>query len=155
MKSKVRYDRLSQLSKALFGAPEDISRAEAIEDLETASIDREELSHRMYDKLCLLSRGYGLKGEEVPRQLKRALDDLRKRFGPPRTKEEFDQRADSTISKVLDAVKARPKLVLPKLAFSSEFRNKMSEQPAEDQQIIKNLERELESDLDEEQENQD
>jgi hypothetical protein len=139
----------------LFGVPDEISHADAVEDLEAASVDREELCHRMYDRLSVLARDYRLKGEEPPHLLKKALEDLRKRFGPPRTKEEFDRRADSTISKVLDAVKARPKFRLPKLAFTSEFRNKTSEQSAEDRHIIENLEEELERDLDEEQENHD
>jgi hypothetical protein len=87
MKNKNGDEKLSQLSNALFGAPEDISHAEAIEDLEAASIDREELCRRTYDKLCLLARDYRLKGEEPPHRLKKALDDLRKRSGPPRTRE--------------------------------------------------------------------
>jgi hypothetical protein len=154
MKNKNRNDRLGQLSNSLFGVPDDISHAEAVEDLEAASIDREELFRRMYDKLCLLARDYRLKGEEPPHRLKKALEDLRKSVGLPRTKEECDRQADSTVSKLLEAVK-RPKFGLPKLAFSSEFRNKTSEQSAEDQRIIESLEEELKKDLErEEEENQ-
>jgi hypothetical protein len=158
LKNKNRNERLEQLSEALFGAPADLSPTEAAEDLEVAGVDREELFARMYDSLCGVAREYRLRQEEVPPLLRKALEDLRKKAGPPRTKEEMDRRADSTISKLLDLVNARlpAGAALSQLAFQASFRNKASGQPEEDRQIIENLERELMSDLEnEEKENHD
>ena len=105
----------------------------------------------MYEKFCFLAREYRLKGEEPPHRLKKALDDLRKRFGPARTKAECDRQADSTISKLLEAVKVPSNRIgTPKLAFSNSFRNKASEQAPEDQRIIEKLQEELRNDLDRE-----
>jgi hypothetical protein len=154
VKNKSRNGRLEKLSDALFGAPDELTAAEAAADLEAAGVDVEALHRRMYDKLCLLARDYRLKGQKVPPRLGKALEDLRKRVGQPRTTEEFERRADSAIAKLLEGVRARPLLGRPKLAFSSHFRHQTSEQAAEDQHIIENLKQELERDLDEEQENQ-
>lgn len=150
MKKKNRDERLSQVSDALFGSPSDISAAEAIEDLEAAGVNREDLHSRMYEKLCALAREYRLKQEQVPVPLRKALEELRTRMGPPRTKEEMDRRADSTISKLLDAVKSPISRAFPKLEFNTSFRNKAAEQPAGDRRIIENLEKELASDLEKE-----
>jgi hypothetical protein len=141
----------------LFGAPEELSRAMAIEDVVAAGIDREELYTRMYDKLCVVAREYRMRQEPVPPLLRKALEDLGKTVGPPKTKEEADRRADSTISKLLEAVKAPLSNAFgaPGLVFNASFRNKASEQSAEDRQIIEKLEKELASDIDkEEKENQ-
>jgi hypothetical protein len=155
VKNKSRNGRLDKLSDALLGAPDELTAAEAAADLEAAGVDLEALYRRMYDKLCLLARDYRLKEQEVPPRLGKALEDLRKRVGQPKTKEEFERRAESTISKLLEGVRARPLLGTPKLAFSSHFRHQISEQAEEDQHIIQSLERELEKDLDEEKENSD
>lgn len=153
MKNKGRDERLDKLSDALYGTPEELTAADAAEDLEAAGVDREALHRRMYDKLCLLVQGYRLKGEEPPHHLAKAVEELRKKVGQPRTKEEFERRADSTVSKLLDGVRARLAPGSPKLAFS--FRHQTSEQSPEDQKIIERLEREIEKDLDEEKENSD
>lgn len=158
MKNKNRNERLTQLSNALLGAPEELSRAEAIEDLEVAGIDREELCTRMYEKLCLVAREYRTRQEDVPPLLRKTLEDLGKIVGPPRTKAEADHRADSVISKLLEAVKAplSSSFGASELVFNASFRNKASEQSAEDRRLIENLEKELASDIDkEEKENQD
>jgi len=99
LKNKSRNERLNQLSDALFGGPGDYTAAEAADDLEAAGVDRESLYLRMYDGLCMLAREYRLRQGEVPPRLEKALEDLRKRVGAVRTKEEVDNRADSTISK--------------------------------------------------------
>lgn len=158
MKNKDRNEALSQLSDALFGSAKDISSADAAEDLEAAGVNREELCARMYNKLCVVAREYRLRQEEVPPRLKKVLEDLRKVVGPPRTREEMDRRADSTISKLLDLVntKIASGAALAGLAFQASFRHKASEQPAEDRRIIESLEKELISDLkNEEKENHD
>jgi hypothetical protein len=154
VKNKSRNERLDKISDALYGSPEELTAAEAAEDLEAAGVDREELHCRMYDKLCLLAQGYRLKGEEPPHHLAKAVEELRKKVGQPRTREEFERRADSTVSKLLDGVRARL-AGSPKLAFSNQFRRQTSEQSPEDQKIIERLEREIEKDLDEEKENSD
>ena len=155
MKNNGRDKRLDKLSDALYGSPEELTAADAAEDLAAAGVDREALHRRMYDKLCLLARDYRLKGTEVPHRLGKALEDLRKEVGQPRTKEEFERRADSTVSKLLDGVRARLAHGSPRLAFSSHFRHQTSEQSPEDKKIIESLEREIEKDLDEEKENSD
>lgn len=155
MKNNSRDGRLNKLSDALYGAPDELTAAEAAEDLEAAGVDREALHRRMYDKLLLVARGYRLKGEEVPHRLVKALEDLRKEVGQPKTKEEFERHADSTVLRLLDGVRARLAPGSPKLAFSSDFRHQTSEQSPEDQKIIESLEREIEKDVDEEKENSD
>jgi len=148
-------DRLDKVSDALYGASDELTTAEAADDLVAAGVDREELYRRIFDKLCLLARTYRLKEQAVPHRLGKAIEDLRKKVGEPRTKEEFERRADSTISKLLDSVRGRSLSGTPRLAFSSHFRHLMSEQTPEDQRIIEKLERELETDLNEEQEDSD
>jgi hypothetical protein len=158
LKNKKRNERLNPISNALFGAPDDLSPAEAAEDLEVAGIDREDLCTRMYEKLRAVAREYLMRQEEIPPLLRRALDDLRKKVGPPKTKEEADRRADSTITKLLEAVKAplANSFGTRELVFNASFRNKASEQSTEDRNIIEKLEKELASDIDnEEKENQD
>ena len=157
MKNKNRDERLNQLSNALFGAPHELSAEEAAEDLEVAGINREELCARMYEKLCIVAREYRMRQEAVPHLLAKALEDLRKRVGPPRTKEEAERQADSTIAKLLDGVKA-PLATFGKseLVFNASFRNRASEQSLDDRRIIEELEKELAKDIDnEEKENQD
>ena len=155
MKNKTRNERLSQRSDALFGGPDDLSAAEAVEDLEAGGIDREELRSRMYEKLCAVARECRLNQEEVPPLLNKALEDLRKRVGPPRTKEEMDRRADATVSKLLEAVKTPMSRAFTVLEFNASFRSQASQQPAGDRQIIDKLEKELASDINKEKENQD
>jgi hypothetical protein len=158
LKDKNRNERLDQLSDALFGAPDDLSAAEAVEDLKAAGVDPEELCLRMYEKLCVVAREYRMREEQVPPLLRKALEDLGKSVGPAKTKEEADRRADSTISRLLEAVKAPLPQAFgtPGLVFNASFRNKASEQSAEDRHIIEKLEKELASAIDkEEKENQD
>jgi hypothetical protein len=155
VKNKGRNERLDKISDALYSSPEDLTAADAAEDLEAAGVDREALHRRMYDKLCLLVQGYRLKGEEPPHHLAKAVEELRKKVGQPRTKEEFERRANSTVSKLLDRVRTRPSFGTATLAFGTHFRNQASQQSQEDQKIIENLEQELEKDLDEEKDNSD
>jgi hypothetical protein len=158
LKNKKHNERLNPISIALFGAPDDVSPAEAVEDLEVAGINREDLHTRMYEKLCAAAREYLMRQEEIPPLLRRALDDLRKRVGPPKTKEEADRRADSMITKLLEAVKAPLANALSTrgLVFNASFRNKKSEQSTKDRNIIEKLEKDLLSDIEnEEKENQD
>jgi hypothetical protein len=149
LKNKKRNERLNQVSNALFGAPDDLSPTEAVEDLEIAGINREELCARMYEKLSAVAREYRMRQEEVPHLLRKALEDLRKKVGPPKTREEADHRADSTISKLLEAVNAPLSHAFgtPELVFNASFRNKASEQSAEDRKIIEELEKELANDI--------
>jgi hypothetical protein len=151
---KNRNERLNKISDALFGAPEELTDAEAAEDLEAAGIDREELCARMYERLCAEARDYRLKGKNVPPLLRKALDDLRKRAGPPRTAEEMNDRANSKISKILEAVRAPLSHVTSEgqPAFSVSYRNK-GEQAAEDREIIEKLEKQLTKDMEKEKDN--
>jgi hypothetical protein len=158
LKNKKHNERLNPISNALFGAPDDLSPAEAVEDLEAAGIEREDLYIRMYEKLCAVAREYLMRQEGLPPLLRRALDDLRKRVGPPKTKEEADRRADSTITRLLEAVKAplANTFGTREPVLNASFRNRTSEQSTEDRNIIEKLEKELASDIDsEEKENQD
>jgi hypothetical protein len=134
---------------ALFGAPEDMDLAEAVEDLRAAGVDSEELSNRMYDRLCIEARAYRMRQEEVPPLLRKALDDLRPSTAPARTQEELDRRADSTISRIVSAVKASFSFPtdVSGLKLSQSFRNKKSQESAKDQRIINSLEEELLNDL--------
>jgi hypothetical protein len=104
----------------------------------------------MYDRLCVEAQAYRLRQENVPPLLKKALESLRPNTAPPRTQLELDRRANSTVSQILDAVKARfisSPNTLSGLTLSPSFRNKKSEKSTSDQQIIDRLERELLSDL--------
>jgi hypothetical protein len=156
MKNKNRNERLNKISDALFGAPEELSNADAAEDLEVTGVDREELCARMYERLCAEAKEYRLDGKQVPPLLRKALEDLRKRAGPPRTSEEMNNRADSKISKLLEAVRVplSQATVGRGLAFSVSYRNK-TDQPATDQQIIERLEKRLTKEMEEEKDNRD
>jgi hypothetical protein len=137
------------MSDALFGAPENMDLANAIEDLKAVGIEPEGLCIRMYDKLCTEAQAYRLRREEVPPLLKKALESLRPNTVPARTQVELDRRATSTVSGIVAAVKARLTRTanLSGLRLSPSFRNKKSEKSAKDQQIIDRLENELISDL--------
>jgi hypothetical protein len=149
MKNKSHNERLDRISNALFGSPEDMDIAEAVEDLKVAGIEPEELCNRMYERLCIVAREYRLRQEDVPPILRKALDDLRPSTSPARTQEELDRQADSTISRLVNAVKARFTMssVSSGLTLSSSFRNKKSEKSAKDQRTIDRLEKELLNDL--------
>ncbi len=153
MKNKNRNERLNSVSDALFGSPEELSGAEAAEDLKAAGVDREELCARMYERLCIEAKQYRLQDKQVPPLLRKALEDLRKRAGPPRTSEEMNDRADSKISKILEAVRAPLCQATGEggFAFSVSYRNK-TVQPSKDQQIIEKLEKRLTKDMEEEKE---
>jgi hypothetical protein len=152
VKNRKLNERLDRMSDALFGAPEHMDLIDALEDLKTVGIEPEELCIRMYDKLCLEAQAYRLRQENVPTLLKKALEDLRPSTVPPRTQVELDRRASSTVSRIVEGLKAR--LTLPSdlsgLTVSPSFRNKKSEKSAKDQQIIDRLENELISDLERE-----
>ena len=149
MKSRKQNERLDRMSDALFGAPENMDLANAIEDLKAVGIEPEGLCIRMYDKLCTEAQTYRLRQEEVPPLLKKALESLRPNTVPARTQVELDRRATSTVSGIVAAVKARLTRTanLSGLTLSPSFRNKKSEKSAKDQQIIDRLENELISDL--------
>lgn len=154
MKNKNRNERLNEISDALFGAPEELGDADAAEDLETAGVDREELCARMYERLCAEAKDYRLNGKQVPLLLRKALEDLRKRAGPPRTSEEMNNRADSKIAKLFESIRLPLSQATGEgvLAFSVSYRNK-KEQPAKDQQIIERLEKRLTKEMEEEKDN--
>lgn len=153
MNTRKQNERLDRMSEALFGAPENIELVDAVEDLKTVGIEPEELCGRMYEKLCVEAQAYRLRQEAVPPLLRKALESLRPNTAPPRTQVELDRQASSTVSQILDAVKAR--FMLPSnsssgLTLSPSFRNKKSEKSTKDQQIIERLENELLSDLEDE-----
>jgi hypothetical protein len=149
VKNRKLNERLDRMSAALFDAPEDMDLVDAVEDLKTVGIEPEELCIRMYEKLCLEAQAYRLRQEYVPPLLKRALEDLRPSTVPPRTQVELDRQANSTVSRIVEAVKGRFNLPsdLSGLTVSPSFRNKKAENAAKDQQIIDRLENELLSDL--------
>ena len=152
MKNRKLNERLDRMSDALFGTPENMDLVDAVEDLKTGGIEPEELCIRMYEKLRLEAQAYRLRQEYVPPLLQKALEDLRPSTVPPRTQAELDCQASSTVSRIVEAVKAR--FTLPSdssgLTLSPSFRNKKSEKSAKDQQIMGRLENELLSDLEKE-----
>jgi|HubBroStandDraft_6_1064221.scaffolds.fasta_scaffold39863_4 hypothetical protein len=153
MNTRKQNERLDRMSEALFGAPENIELVDAVEDLKTVGIEPEELCSRMYERLCVEAQAYRMRRENVPPLLKKALESLRPNTAPPRTQMELDRRASSTVSQILDAVKARfilPSNTLSGLTLSTAFRNKELEKSTKDQQIIDRLENELLSDLENE-----
>lgn len=157
MKNKRQNERLDRMSDALFGAPEDVSLADAIENLKAVGIEPEDLCKRMYDKLCLVAQSYRLRKEELPSRLRKAMEDLRPDTLPARNREDLDRAANSTVSRILDAVKGPLTLAssMASLTLNPSFRNKAAEQPPEDRRIIDRLEKELLNDLEnEEKENQ-
>ena len=158
MKNKSYKEQIGRRSDALFGPPENMDLAEAVENLKAAGVEPEELCKRMYEKLCIAAQAYRVRNEPVPPRLRKALEDLRPNTLPARNQEELERTANSTISRVLDAVKA-PFTLTPHFAgltLNQSFRHKTSEQPIEDQRIINRLEKELLKDLEkEEKENQD
>jgi hypothetical protein len=152
MKNKSRNERLESMSDALFGSPENMDLTEAVESLQDAGIDPEELCNRMYERLCIAARAYRMRQEEVPPLLRKALNDLRPSLAPARTPEELDRRADSVISRIVSATKAPLSLPsdLSGLTLNPSFRKKKSEESARDQRIIDSLEEELLADLEKE-----
>jgi hypothetical protein len=105
MKNKRQNERLEEISSALFGSPEDLSLADALEILKLAEISPEELCERTYYKVLLRARAYRARQEEVPPRLRKALEDLRPVTAAPRSQDELDRAAFATISKIVDAVK--------------------------------------------------
>jgi hypothetical protein len=150
--TRKQNERLDRMSEALFGAPETMDLVDAVEDLKAVGIEPDELCVRMYDRLCIEAQAYRLRREEVPPLLKRALENLRPNTLPPRTQVELDCRASSTVSGIVDAVKARLSRTTNLTGFTlgASFRNKKSEKSARDQQIIDRLENELLADLEKE-----
>jgi hypothetical protein len=149
MKKMNQHDRLDRLSDALFGPPGDLDVEEAAVNLRAAGIEPADVCRRMYARLCLTAQAYRLKQEPLPPLLKKALDDLRQYAANPKTQEDLDRGAISTISHIIDAVKT-PFAVhsqLSNLVLSPAFRNKKAELSAKDQSTMDRLEKELLEDL--------
>ena len=148
MRNKSQKEDIDRYN-ALFCAPEDMELAEAVEDLTAADVDSEELCNRMYERLCIEARAYRMRQEAVPPLLRKALDDLRPATLPARTQEELDRQADSTISRILSAVKSSFSVPadVAGLKLSQSFRNKKLGRSAKDRRIIDGLEEELVDDL--------
>src|SRR3989442_15846575 len=107
MTNKRQKERLEEISDALFGSPEDLSLADALETLRLAEISPDELCDRTYHKLLLKARGYRTRQEEVPPRLRKALEDLRPATAAPRSQEELDRVASASISRIVEAVEGQ------------------------------------------------
>jgi hypothetical protein len=149
MSRKDRNENNKLLSDALFGSPEEMDITEALETLADAGLEPGDLCNKMYEKMCAVAQEFRLRKEEVPPLLRKAIADLRPASLPARTQAELDKRADSVISRIVEAV--RSSLTLPdrvsSLALSQSFRLKKSEKSVTDQRIIDRLETQLLKDL--------
>jgi hypothetical protein len=141
MTNKRQKQRLEEIADALFGSPEDLTLADALETLRLAEISPDELCDRTYNKLLIKARAYRIRQEEVPPRLRKALEDLRPATAAPRSQEELDRAASASISRIVEAVKGHFKF--SDFALSTSYRNKKAEESAKDQKIINDLEKEL------------
>jgi hypothetical protein len=147
LKKKNRNEHLDVVSDALFGSSIDLGAREAAEDLSSAGIDPIEVQARMYERLCALAREYRLRDKPVPPRLDKCIEALRKKVGPPRGREEMNDRAELAISEILTSVRSMLHPVIANVEFAEAFRNKTAQQSVADRQIIEKLKKQLADDL--------
>ena len=119
-------NRVSRLSEALIGAPDEIGDEEAEQALYEAGLDSETLQESIYERLYAEAQQYWMAQKDLPPVLKKALDDLRPLSKPPRTEAELARQAKKGIERVVERAKLLASALVPEapLTFAESYRNK-------------------------------
>ncbi len=119
-------NRIKRLSKALFGAPDEIGDEEAAQALSEAGYDMDALKESMYKRLYAEAQQYWNARKDLPPLLKKALDDLRPLSSPPRNEGELTRQAKAGVERVVEKARLLASALVPDtpLTFAESFRKK-------------------------------
>ena len=119
-------NRISRLSEALFGTPDEIGEEEAEQLLNEAGLDSEAINERVYKRLYAEAQQYWIAKKDLPPLLKKALEDLRPLSAPARNGAELSRQARAGVERIVEKAKLLASALVPEtpLTFAESYRNK-------------------------------
>lgn len=119
-------NRVSRLSEALVGVPDEIGEEEAVQALHEAGLDTEAFHNRIYQRLYAEAQQYWMARKDLPPSLKKALDDLRPLSAPPRNEAELARQAKASVEQIVEKAKLIASALVPEapLTFAESYRNR-------------------------------
>jgi len=119
-------NRISRLSKALFGTLDEIGEEEAEQLLNEAGLNSEAINERVYKRLYSETQRYWIAKKDLPALLKKALEDLRPLSAPARNEVELSRQARAGVERIVEKAKLLASALVPEtaLTFAESYRNK-------------------------------
>jgi hypothetical protein len=119
-------NRISRLSEALFGTPDEIGDEEAEQLLTEGGVDSEAQNERLYKRLYAEAQRFWTAKKELPPLLRKALEDLRPQSAPPRNESELARQAKAGVERVVEKAKLLASALVPDapLEFAESYRKK-------------------------------